>query len=104
MKKIFLIFVIIILIPMQAWAVKATTVENIPACFSKESLDEMMQFIYNKDEESFNAYLKMGKCIILKGDIDVTVIDMPGMFGGTVSFIYKGIKLWTKRNGLKNYR
>lgn len=105
MKKILcLIIGTILLLPGQAFAVRATTVGDSVACLSKESRQEMQQFVISKDKDSFTAYINSGKCIIMKDGIDVTVIDMPGMFGGITSFIYQGIKFWTTRNGLRNYR
>lgn len=103
---------IMILIPLffllfsadPALAMKATTVNDSVACFSKESLQEMQQFIINRDRDSFDAYIKNGKCIIMKGGLDVSVIESPGMFGGMTMFIYKGIRLWTNRRSLTNYR
>ena len=85
-------------------AMKATTVNNSVACFSKESLEEMQQFAGNKDRKSFDAYIKNGKCIIMKGGHDVSVIESPGMFGSATMFIFNGIKFWTLRHGLTNYR
>ena len=46
----------------------------------------------------------MKRCVLLKGDLDVTVIDSPGMFGGVCSFIFQGFKFWTTRGGLTDYR
>lgn len=105
MKIILSLFIVIILFfPTPAMALKATTVKDAVACFNKESLQEMQQFVVSKDRDSFNAYIRTGKCVILKEGLDVTVIDSPGMFGGTAMFIFQGIKLWTPRHGLKNYR
>jgi len=105
MKKIVCLLIgTILLLPGQAFAIRATTTKDGIACLSKESLQEMQQFVISKDRESFDAYIQSRKCIIMKDGIDVTVIDMPGMFGGITSFIYKGIKFWTTRSGVKNYR
>lgn len=105
MKILFLIIAgIILLLPGQALALKATTVKISVACVSKEALDEMRQFVASGDRDSFNAYIEVGRCIILGDGYDVTVTGSPGMFGGISIFVYKGIKFWTNREGLRNYR
>lgn len=105
MKKIlYLVITIILFSTGQAFAIKATTVENGIACLSKESLQEMQQFSISKDQDNFTAYIQSGKCIIMKAGLDVTVIDPPGMFGGMTTFIFKGIKFWTFKHSLNNYR
>lgn len=104
MKKIVLVIIFILVIPSMAVAMKATTAKDAIACFTKESLQEMQQFSINKDNASFDAYIKTGKCIVMREGLDVTVIESPGMFGGITMFIFNGVKLWTLRHGLTNYR
>ena len=105
MKKILLLVLSLFLfLPGEASALKATTVKDSVACFSKESLKEMQHFASNRDRNSFDVYIKSGKCIIMKGGLDVNVIESPGMFGGITMFIYNGVKLWTNRSSLTNHR
>jgi hypothetical protein len=94
----------ILLLPGQAFALKATTVKDSIACVSQEALNEMTQFRLAKDKDSFLAYLETGKCIVVGDGHDVTVTESPGMFGTTAAFVYKGVKLWTPRESLRNYR
>ena len=68
----------------------------------KEWLDDMIKFVVAKDKDSFAAYIACKKCIIMKGDMKVTVTDWPGVFGSTTGFIFKGTKFWTVREGI-NY-
>lgn len=82
----------------------ATTTVNSIGCFTKTDLEEMVRFTVSGDRESFAAYIMHKKCIVLAGGLDVTVVEYPGMFSGTPCFVYRGVKLWTTRSGLTNYR
>lgn len=101
---LFIIFVFLLFVPIRVYALKATTVKDSIACLSKEALQEMIQFAGADDKASFSAYLIEKKCIIINKEVDVTVIDSPGMLGNIAMFIFNGVKFWTTREGLKNYR
>lgn len=77
-----------------------TTKDGYFACLKEEWLDNMTQFRLANDFESVKAYVAAKKCLVMKGGLHVTLIDSPGMFGGTASFIYKGVKFWTYREAL----
>lgn len=99
MKKL-IVFVIFIIFSSQAHAISATTNDGHAACFKKEWLDDVVNFIIAKDMGSFQAYLDSKKCIILKKGLRVTVTESPGMFGSKAGFVFNGVKLWTVREGL----
>jgi len=103
-KIVFLIISMLFFISSSTWAMRATTVQNSVCCYNKEHLNDMLQFSSSGDRGSFEAYVKMGRCMFVNGGIDVTVMDSPGMFGGITSFIYEGLKFWTTRQGLTDYR
>lgn len=96
------IIITILGISGQAWALKATTVENICACHNRGDVEDMVRFANAGDEDSFGAYVRAGKCITMRGGIDVTVTETT--FGGYSEFVFRGLKLWTIRHGLENYR
>jgi hypothetical protein len=77
-----------------------TTKDGHFACLKEEWLDNMTKFRLSNDFESVKAYIAAKKCLVMKGGLHVTLIDSPGMFGGTASFIYKGVKFWTFREAL----
>jgi hypothetical protein len=104
MKKLMTMIVIIALLPSAAMAMRATTDANAIGCLTKSALEEMVKFTASGDRESFSAYIAQGKCIVLKSGLDVTVVESPGMFGGIAGFVYRGIKMWTTREALTNYR
>lgn len=81
---------------------KSTTKEGYIACLSEEYLDLIIKASISKDDGSIKAFIVTGRCFFLKGGLTVTVIDYPGMFGGTTSFMANGIKLWTVREAI-NY-
>ena len=100
MKKL-IVAIFIGLISAQAYALSGTTNDGYTACLKKEWLDDVMSFIVAKDMDSFQAYLDSNKCIIIKKGLRVTVIESPGMFGGTAGFVFKGTKVWTVREALE---
>jgi hypothetical protein len=104
MKKALLIITVLILGISPAWGMKATTTNNCIACFTEESINDIVSFVASGDRTNFDAYVKMQKCIILKGGVDVTVTKSPGMFGGNTQFVIRGIKLWSTSGGLTDYR
>ena len=106
MNKIAILITIIIISVScsSAWALQGTTQKDYIACFNKSDLDDIITFVSVKDLASMNAYLMQHKCIMLSGGLTVTVTKSPGMFGGSVEFVYKGLKLWTVREALKDYR
>jgi len=107
-KKFFLISIMSLLISFlfigHSWAMKATTVKNMCACFTRGDVEDMMSFVASDDRASFAAYMIAGKCITLRGGIDVTVTKSPGVFGAYSEFVFQGLKMWTVREGLENYR
>jgi hypothetical protein len=92
------------LVTSEAYALSATTTGGSVACLSKEWLDDMVNFVVSKDKDNFQAYLDSNKCIIPKEGLTVTVTESPGMFGTKAVFGYRGIKFWTVREGLTDYR
>lgn len=70
------------------------------ACISERWLDDMIQFVISKDQDSVAAYVEQTKCIILKPGIRVSVTDSPGMLGGKVEFVAKGVRLWSAREAI----
>jgi hypothetical protein len=76
------------------------TVGGQVACFSKVNLEDMEKFVVAKDKSSFDSYVNLKKCMILKGGDKVTVMEYPGLFGGFTKFAYHGVMLWTRRDGI----
>jgi len=79
-----------------------TTNEGYVACIKEEWLDDMTAFVNQGDKDSFKTYIELKRCVIMNGNLRVTVTDWPGMFGGKTEFIYQGVKFWTYREGI-NY-
>mgnify|MGYP006866710402 CR=1 FL=1 len=107
MKKIVIIVLSVVTLLISsspALALRATTTGGHVACFSESDLDDMVSFAVSNDKASFDAYIRMGKCLVVKKGLDVTVTKSPGIFGTKVEFVFRGIKLWTLREGLTNYR
>lgn len=93
-------FVICLLLSVHAYAFSAVTKDGYVACLKKEWLEDVVSFVSAKDKASFQSYIDSQKCIAIKGGLRVTVTESPGMFGRTAEFVYKGVKLWTIREGL----
>jgi hypothetical protein len=43
-------------------------------------------FSLTKDQESYDAYIKDKKCLILEDGVQITVTDWPGLLGGKAGF------------------
>ena len=74
MKKLMMVAAVMALESTTASA--ATTNAGYPACFKREWLDDLMQFTISKDENSWKAYMKSGKCLMMKAGLKV-VSDRP---------------------------
>lgn len=85
-------------------ALIATIAANAVACFSKDALEDLTKFKMARDRNSFISYFDRRLCIPLPKEMDVLVTRSPGVFGSKTEFFYGGAKLWTYREGLKNYR
>lgn len=96
--------VVLLLFAGDSHALRATTVGGHSACFSKTDLKDLIQFAVDKDDASFQAYLRSSKCILLKKGFVVTIVKGPGLIGWSTQFAYNGVKLWTVREALENYR
>lgn len=102
--KLAMMVIMFLFFASTALAMQGTTQQDYIACFAKSDLDDVISFVSAKDLASIDAYRRQNKCIMLKEGLTVTVTKSPGMFGGYVEFVYRGIKLWTVREALKNYR
>jgi hypothetical protein len=89
---------------INCFALTANTTKDCTACLTEQFLDDMIDFSISKDYQSITTYLNSQKCIRLKQGVKVTITKSPGMFGGKVGFIVNGVRLWTIREGLTNYR
>lgn len=85
----------------HAHAISGVTKGGHAACLSKEWFNDVVSFSVANDKGSFEAYVDSKKCVILKSGLRVTVTESPGMFGGTVGFVYQWIKFWTAREALE---
>ena len=103
-KSFVLALFILSVLCVDSHAMKATTVDGYCACFTESDLDDMTNFVVSNDRDSFNAYIKWEKCILLKPGLTVTVIKSPGLLGGKVQCVFQGVKFWTLREALKDYR
>jgi len=79
-RKTIIVTVFIVFLPAMLAAMTATTDDNIVVCFTKENMEDMTSFIGAKDRQNFDSYIAQKKCAILKGGLDVTVLESPGVF------------------------
>lgn len=86
------------LAPKPAAAQAAVTKDGYFACLTEQYLDDVLSFAAAKDLRNIDAYIQQRKCVIMKGDLKVTIVN----WGFTVhQFAFEGIKLWTVSEGLK---
>jgi len=86
-----------ILLPTIGWTSPATTVGGLPACLSEQWLDDMGKFAKAGDDSSWNAYLTLERCFILKRGLSVTITG-GGLTG--YKFVFAGFTLWTPAQAL----
>ena len=102
-KRLTIVLILGLLIAAgPVWGMSGTTNEGYVACHQEQWLRDMVSFVGAKDMDSFEAYIKQGRCLIMRGGMKVTVTDSPGMFGGRTGFVFQGAKMWTLREGI-NY-
>jgi len=96
MKKLILLAILLPIIAQAA--TPAMTVKKLPACLSEQWLDDMMDFAQVRDYKSWDSYLEMNRCIILRLGLSVTVTD-----AGFIKheFVYQGLKMWTPKEALR---
>jgi len=90
-----------LLLPIICWAeVSAISVKKLPACLSEEWIDDMMGFAQVRDYKSWDSYLEMNRCVILRLGLKVTVTN-----AGLIKheFVYEGLKMWTPREALRGF-
>ncbi|MGM0984856.1 MAG: hypothetical protein ACQEXG_15775 [Pseudomonadota bacterium] len=94
------IMVALLLAPMAAHAMPAVTKAGHVACLSEQWYKDMVSFVAAEDMQSFQAYIDMKRCVLVKDGLRVTVTQSPGMFGGTAGFVFRGQRFWTAREAL----
>lgn len=92
----------LLLAPISAHAMPAVTNGGHAACASEQWYKDMVAFVAAEDMQSFQAYIDMKRCVIVKEGLRVTVTQSPGMFGGIAGFVFRGTRFWTAREAL-NY-
>lgn len=85
------------LMPLVAHAMPAVSKGGHVACASEQWLKDMVAFTGSGDRQSFNRYIEVHRCVVMKEGLRVTVTDAPGMFGGRTEFIFNGTRFWTVR-------
>ena len=89
-----------LLLPIVGWTNPAESVASLPACLTEQWLDDMMDFAQARDQASWDAYVEMEKCVILRKGLVVTVTSR-GLI--KTEFVYQGTKFWTPREALRVY-
>jgi len=97
MKKI---IIALLIVSQSVFALSANYKgDKYALCMSEQYLSDWTGFIVDKDKASIKAYFG-SKCIMLKHSVRVSAVDSH-LFSGTVSFVYKGQKLWGYLEGIE---
>ena len=73
----FIVFFLGGILFLNGWtsnAQAATTKDGYAACWSKSDYDELMQMASRRDQRGFSHMMDSGKCLSLKGGIEVSVV------------------------------
>lgn len=93
-----IIALVFVVLSMPTFAAETNT--GYVACRYASDLDLVIAAASSGDQDSFKALVDGAKCLVLGPKKTVTVIDYPGVLGGKTSFMFRGIKFWTVREGL----
>jgi len=105
MKKLSILALLVCLLaPTSVLALSGTTNSGFAGCRSKAWFDDFIGFVVANDDASMSSYLASGKCQSIPGGVKVTVLESPGVFGSTVVIALRGVKLWTVREAVGDYK
>ena len=79
-----------------------TIIGNPPACYDPLWLERMLVFAKTEDRASFERYLDIGKCALLKEGMQITVSKRYRNADNQerVEFVFKGLRLYTLREAV----
>ena len=66
-KRLTIVLILGLLIAAgPVWGMSGTTNEGYVACHQEQWLRDMVSFVGAKDMDSFEAYIKQGRCLIMR--------------------------------------
>ena len=90
----FLIVVVWSVVAVPAAAGDMVTEGKYYACLSRQWLEDFTSFAVSKDFASIDAYLAGDKCLVLKPNLPVTVMDESAQLGTRTAFTIQGIRFY----------
>lgn len=78
----------------QEVAAEPVTEGKYYACLSEQWLEDFTSSAVRKDYARITAYLASDKCLVLKPNLPVTVVDEPTLPGTRVAFTIQGFRFY----------
>ena len=86
--------VVWIFVTAQAVAGEPVTEGKYYVCLSEQWLDDFTSSAVRNDHASVTAYLASDKCLVLKPDLPVTIVDEPALPGTRIAFTIRGFRFY----------
>ena len=90
----FLAAAIVIAAPSPAPAGEPVTEGKYYVCLSEQWLDDFTSSAVRNDHASVTAFLTSDKCLVLKPDLPVTIVDEPTLPGTRIAFTIQGFRFY----------
>lgn len=83
-----------ILVAAPAFAGEPVTEGKYYACLSEQWLEDFTTSAVRNDHASVQAYLASDKCLVLKPDLPVTIVNEPSLPGTRIAFTIQGLRFY----------
>ncbi len=83
-----------LVIAAPATAGEPVTEGKYYVCLSEQWLEDFTSSAVRNDHASVNAYLASDKCLVLKPDLPVTIVNEPTLRGTRIAFTIQGLRFY----------
>ena len=78
----------------QVTAGEPVTEGKFYACLSAQWLEDFTSSAVRNDRASITAYLENDRCVVLKPNLPVTIVDEPALPGTRIAFTIQGLRFY----------
>ena len=89
-----MIMIVCTIIGAQAAAAEPVTEGKFYACLSEQWLEDFTSSAVRKDHASVSDYLASDKCLMLKPNLPVTIVDEPALPDTRITFTIQGFRFY----------
>lgn len=77
------------------------TVENRLACLTKSDYDKINSYLAADDRDAANLLVKSGRCLVMKGGVEVQLMDAGILGPSQIRVIGTETTVWTASSSIK---